>query len=92
MNPTISRRTFLRGAGGAVLFLPALETLAEGLRHEVARFNVEVIVIEPGLFKTAMPKKIAEGYVCKQDSAYADLVEYLQARSRSGTERGEGAE
>lgn len=66
----------------------ALEGFAEGLRYEVDRFGIGVSVIEPGLFRTAMPEKIAAVYRSRPDSPYAPLTQYLA--KRAAARRGEG--
>ena len=67
----------------------ALEAMAEGLRHEVERFNIAVSVVEPGLFNTAMPGKIAQGAVCAPGSPYASLVKHLRQGATSASGRGD---
>ena len=58
----------------------ALELAAEGLRHEVDRFNIRVSVVEPGLFNTRMPEKIAAAGAYPQASPYAELIAFLVDR------------
>ena len=63
--------------------------MAEGLRYEVDRFNISVSVVEPGLFDTAMPDKIARNFVCPADSPYARLIKHLRQGIVSGAGRGD---
>ncbi len=58
----------------------ALELAAEGLRHEVDRFNIHVSVVEPGLFNTGMPEKIAAASAYPSASAYSELIAFLVER------------
>ena len=58
----------------------ALELAAEGLRHEVDRFNIHVSVVEPGLFNTGMPEKIAAAGEYPRASAYSELIAFLVDR------------
>lgn len=55
----------------------AIEGWAESLAYEVAHFNIDVVLIEPGAFKTniwdSSPRVIPEG------SAYKPLVDHLEA-------------
>ena len=67
----------------------ALEAMAEGLRYEVDRFNIAISVIEPGLFNTSMPDKIAKSIVCPPGSAYAALIEHLQQGIESSSGQGD---
>ena len=67
----------------------ALEAMAEGLRYEVDRFNIAISVIEPGLFNTSMPDKIAKSIVCPPGSAYAALMEHLQQGIESSSGQGD---
>ena len=67
----------------------ALEAMAEGLRYEVDRFNISVSVVEPGLFDTAMPDKIARNFVCPADSPYVPLIKHLRQGIVSGAGRGD---
>jgi len=67
----------------------ALEAVAEGLRHEVERFNVYVSVIEPGLFNTGMPDKIAGSFICPPDSPYTSLIKHLQKSIKAGIGKGD---
>ena len=67
----------------------ALEAMAEGLRYEVDRFNISVSVVEPGLFNTAMPDKLARNFICPQSSAYTALIEHLQLGIVSSSGQGD---
>ncbi len=67
----------------------ALEAMAEGLRYEVDRFNISVSVVEPGLFNTAMPDKLARNFVCPQSSVYTALIEHLQLGIVSSSGQGD---
>ena len=67
----------------------ALQAMAEGLRYEVDRFNIAVSVVEPGLFNTAMPDKIANSFVCPPGSPYAPLIKHLQQGIVSSAGRGD---
>ena len=58
----------------------ALELAAEGLRHEVDRFNIHVSVVQPGLFNTRMPEKIAAASAYPSASAYSELIAFLVER------------
>ena len=57
----------------------ALETAAEALRYEAERFNIRVSVVEPGLFDTGMPEKIAAASA-PAGSPYHGLMHYLGER------------
>ena len=57
----------------------ALETAAEALRYEAERFNIRVSLVEPGLFDTGMPEKIAATSV-PAGSPYHGLMHYLGER------------
>ncbi len=58
----------------------ALELAAEGLRHEVDRFGIHVSVVQPGLFNTRMPEKIASAGSYPKASPYAELIAFLVER------------
>ena len=58
----------------------ALEITSEGLRHEVARFNIRVCVVEPGFFNTRMPEKMSNPETVDPRSPYAPLTSYLVNR------------
>lgn len=66
----------------------ALEAFSEALRYEVDRFGISVSVIEPGLFRTGMPDKIAATFATREDSAYPELTGYL--RDRAGSRQNAG--
>jgi NAD(P)-dependent dehydrogenase (short-subunit alcohol dehydrogenase family) len=60
----------------------ALEGFSESLAHEVAHLGIEVVLIEPGTFRTeifAANRRIGER-VYRPDSAYADLVRPIEER------------
>ncbi len=67
----------------------ALEAMAEGLRYEVDRFNVFVSVVEPALFNTEMPDKIAKSLVCLPDAPYGLLIEHLRAGAEANSGQGD---
>ena len=88
----ISSLSALVGLPGETIYSAskaALEAMAEGLRYEVDRFNIYVSVVEPGLFNTAMPDKIARNIVCPADSPYAPLIKHLRQGIVSGAGRGD---
>ncbi len=86
MLSSLSARVGLPGEGIYAAAKAALEAASESLRHEVARFNVHVSVVEPGLFETAMPAKLLAGWRCPAGSVYAPLVAFLRAgmQARAG--------
>ena len=67
----------------------ALELAAEGLRHEVDRFNIHVSVVQPGLFDTRMPEKIAAADEYPKTSPYAELIAYLVERAQQNLGSGD---
>ena len=88
----ISSLSALVGLPGETIYSAskaALEAMAEGLRYEVDRFNISVSVVEPGLFNTAMPDKLARNFVCPADSPYAPLIKHLRQGIVSGAGRGD---
>ena len=77
----ISSLSALVGLPGETIYSAsksALEAMAEGLRYEVDRFNISVSVVEPGLFNTAMPDKLARNFVCPAGSPYTPLIKHLR--------------
>ena len=66
----------------------ALEAAAEALRHEVDVFGIRVSVVEPGLFETGMPAKIAAAGSGPPGSPYRPLLEHLT--QRAGAAAGSG--
>ena len=67
----------------------ALEIASEGLRHEVARFNIRVCVVEPGFFNTRMPEKMSNPETVDPRSPYALLTSYLVNRQAARTGEGD---
>lgn len=59
----------------------ALETLTEGMRFEISKFNIKVYLVEPGSFKTDFPKnrKAPQGFDISL-SPYNSLVNNFQKR------------
>jgi len=62
----------------------ALEGLSEGLRQEVARWNIRVALIEPAGFATNILRETARGSLgaCGPDSPYRPLIAAQQAALR----------
>ena len=56
----------------------ALEAFAESLRHEVARFGIEVAVVEPGITEGGLSTSIPDPEA-PRPSAYAALLEHTHA-------------
>ena len=83
MVSSLSALVGLPGDSAYAASKAALEAAAESLRYEVERFGIRVSVIEPGLFNTAMPAKMAETASCPEDSAYQPLIAHLMQRLRS---------
>ena len=87
----VSSLSALLGLPGETLYSAskaALEAMAEGLRYEVERFNIRVSVVQPGLFSTALPEKLAHNAVCPEGSPYTPLVEHLRKGIRASAGRG----
>ena len=81
-----------------------LEGLSDSLRREVARFGIEVVLIEPGGVKTPIWKKstaaadeMADGMPPEAEQLYGKLMDTIRAESvkiseKTGIEPGEVAE
>jgi NAD(P)-dependent dehydrogenase (short-subunit alcohol dehydrogenase family) len=82
MVSSLSALVGLPGEGIYAASKAALEAAAESLRYEVERFGVQVCVIEPGAFDTAMPARLATAAPAPAHSAYCRLIDYLIDRAR----------
>lgn len=89
MVSSLSALVGLPGGGIYSASKAALEAAAEGLRYEVDRFGIAVSVIEPGLFRTGMGRKIADSFHVSPDSAYAPLSEYLRDHAAAKVDEGD---
>ncbi len=70
----------------------ALEGMTESLRYEVRRFNVRVVLIEPGAFRTAMTRKLAAAAGEAGESPYRKLMAFHTARLARSANHGDDAE
>ncbi len=68
----------------------ALEAVSDALRREVARFGVNVIVIEPGAVRTEMSRRgvetadqLATGMTTAQHERYDALIDAITAQART---------
>lgn len=89
MISSLSARVGLPGESIYAASKAALEAAAEALRREVARFGIRVCVIEPGLFATGMPAKLAGARRAPPGSAYAPLLDHLVQRAADRHGKGE---
>lgn len=87
----ISSIAGLRSFPGAAFYSAtkfALEGLSEGLRHEVAKFGIKVMIIEPGYFRTDFQGR-SIGLTVNSHPAYPELVE-ARSKVRSGDGKQQG--
>ncbi|MGS1016920.1 SDR family oxidoreductase [Allosphingosinicella humi] len=68
----------------------ALEGLTEGLRQEVARWNIRTALVEPAGFRTNIFAGSAGGGLgaCREDSPYRPLIAAQQAELRARLDEG----
>jgi NAD(P)-dependent dehydrogenase (short-subunit alcohol dehydrogenase family) len=73
----------------------ALEAVSDSLRREIARFGVQVVVIEPGAVRTeiagraiATAHELASTMTPEQSQRYGELVKAITAQTASFTESG----
>ncbi|MFD1884528.1 SDR family oxidoreductase [Paenibacillus wenxiniae] len=60
----------------------AVEGFSESLRQEMSRFGVDVVLVEPGAYRTAIWNKGLSAIHTTEDSPYTDHLEAVLAYSR----------
>lgn len=61
----------------------ALEAWTETLRYEVSRWGIDVVLIEPGPFQTALHEnEVKTEGACAADSPYTELIEAYERQAR----------
>jgi NAD(P)-dependent dehydrogenase (short-subunit alcohol dehydrogenase family) len=88
MLSSLSALVGLAGESAYAASKAALEAASDALRAEVARFDIRVCVVEPGLYATAMPGKMLTARSGPPGSAYAPLLDHLLARRAGRTGAG----
>lgn len=74
---------------GYVATKHALEGFSESLAHEVAHFGIDVVLIEPGTYRTEIyyANRRTGERIYREDSPYASLVRPLEARINAMVEK-----
>lgn len=89
MLSSLSALVGLPGMGAYSASKAALELASESLRLEVDRFGIQVSVVEPGAFATAMPGKILDELTVRDGSPYAPLFRHLRVQAAESTGGGD---
>ena len=89
---SMSGRMALPGLGVYAASKHALEGLSEAWRHELRRFGVRVVLVEPGAYKTDIwtRNRTLTRRADDADSPYAHLVHRMDDRFRQLSERDAG--
>ena len=70
-------------AGAYCATKAAVNLLSTSLRIELAPFGIDVVTVQPGAIKTSFGKAAAESIKLSEDSVYAPLAGYVEARAMS---------
>ncbi len=70
----------------------AISGFSEALRHEVAKFGIEVCLVEPGTFKTGVFQKSRKGHLVDDGGPYAELRRTVMRVISGASETAEGPE
>lgn len=83
---SISGRFGFPGYGAYAASKFALEGFSESLRHELSPYNVHVVIVEPGSFKTAIWDKGLSNMRKRLDSPYEQRLHKLAALANHSAE------